>query len=157
MVSTWHLSVERPVWIRCLDSDWYLCPRSTNLKAAQETTNSKVYKVLQKNEKAHVVQFLKSPKSGSALSHAVTGYVVFARNTPLLSDGPVEAVNRGECLIMAEETTEFIFLNISIPSLNLLTTKPVMTNSDDVGQEELYRSSSAERYVDVTPRKTVSE
>ena len=75
---------------------------STNLKAARETTNSKVYKVLQKNEKAHVVQFLKSPKSGSSLSHAVTGYIVFARSTPLPSDGPVEAVNRGECLIMAE-------------------------------------------------------
>ena len=130
---------------------------STDLAAAQETTNSKVYKVLQKNRKAHVVQFLKSPKSGSALSHAITGYVLFTVNMRLPSDGPLVAVNKGGCLVMAEETTEFIFLSISIPSLNLATVKQPMTNSGDVGQEELYRSSSAGREVKVTLRKKVQK
>ena len=130
---------------------------SSALTAAQETTDSKVYKVLQKDRYAHVVQFLKSPESGSDLSHAVTGYVMFAKNRPLPPEGPVEEVNRKDCLIMAEETTEFIFLSISIPSLNLATPKGSITNSDDMEQEELYHSSSAERDVEVTLRKKVQE
>ena len=72
---------------------------------------------------------------------------MFAKNRPLPPEGPVEEVNGKDCLIMAEETTEFIFLSISIPNLNLATPKESITNSDDMEQEELYHSSSAERDV----------
>lgn len=127
----------------------------TDLATAQGTTGSEVYKVLQKNSIAHVVQFLKTPKSWSTLSHPITGYVMFASSTSLPADGPVEEVSRGSCLIMAEETAEFIYLSISIPSLNLPTATSPLTNSEDVEQEELYHSSSTARKVEVKLRKEV--
>ena len=133
-------------------------PTLTDLAVAQGTTGGEVYKVLQKDNIAHVVQFLKTPKSWSTLSHPITGYVMFSRSTSALPvDGPVEKVNRGSCLIMAEETAEFIYLSISIPSLNLPTATNPLTNSEDVEQEELYHSSSAERKVEVTLRKQVQK
>ena len=129
----------------------------TYLATAQGTTGSEVYKVLQKNSIAHVVRFLKTPKSWSTLSHPITGYVMFARSTSLPADSPVEEVSRGNCLIMAEETAEFIYLSISIPSLNLPTATSPLTNSEDVEQEELYHSSSTARKVEVTLRKEVQK
>lgn len=129
----------------------------TDLATAQGTTGSEVYKVLQKNSIAHVVQFLKTPKSWSTLSHPITGYVMFASSTSLPADGPVEEVSRGSCLIMAEETAEFIYLSISIPSLNLPTATSPLTNSEDVEQEELYHSSSTARKVEVKLRKEVQK
>ena len=121
----------------------------TNFPTAQETTGSEIYKVLLKTEIAHVVQFRKSPKSWSDLSQSITGYVMFAPSTALPPDGPVESVNKGNCLIMAEKATQFIYLSISSPSLNLPTTTDPLTNSDDVEQEELYQASSQAREIEV--------
>ena len=118
-----------------------------DITTAQETTGSEVYKVLKKDSTAHVVQFLKSPKSGSALTNPIYGYVIFGSSTSLV--GPVREVNEGDCLIMAEETAlQFIYLSISSPGLNLKDTSP--SNSADVGEEELYRSSSRAREIEVT-------
>ena len=104
-----------------------------DITTAQETTGSEVYKVLKKDSTAHVVQFLKSPKSGSALTNPIYGYVIFGSSTSLV--GPVREVNEGDCLIMAEETAlQFIYLSISSPGLNLKDTSP--SNSADVGEEE---------------------
>ena len=128
---------------------------STDLSTAQETLGSEVYKVLKKDSTAHVVQFLKSPESSSTLSHKITGYVVFASALTLPPEGPVQAVNEGNCLIMTQDTTEFIYLSISSPDLNLNTRSGTLTGSDDVGQAELYHSSSREREIEVTLRKTV--
>lgn len=130
----------------------------TDLATGQETQGNEVYKVLQKDETAHVVQFLKSPNSWATLSNPITGYVMFATTTTLPTDGPIKEVGCENCLIMAEETSEYIFLSISIPSLNLLTAATDhLTNSDDVEQEELYHSSSAEREVEITLNKEVQK
>ena len=130
----------------------------TDLATGQETQGNEVYKVLQKDETAHVVQFLKSPKSWATLNHPITGYVIFAKTKTLPADGPITEVGCENCLIMAEETTEYIFLSISIPSLNLHTAATGrLTNSDDVEQEELYHSSSAERDVEITLNKEVQK
>ena len=122
----------------------------TDLATAQESSGNKVYKVLRKDAIAHVVQFLKSPKSWSTLSSPITGYVMFSAATMLPAAGPVEAVNEGNCLIMAEATSQFIYLAISSPDLNLRTKSVSLTVSDDVGQEELYHSSSREKEIEVT-------
>ncbi|KAJ7321512.1 hypothetical protein OS493_034567 [Desmophyllum pertusum] len=74
-----------------------------DIATAQETVGSEVYKILQNDTTAHVVQFLKSPQSWSALSHPITGYVIFGDTRSLPVDGPVEAVSKEDCLIMAEE------------------------------------------------------
>ena len=132
-------------------------PTLTDLTKAQETAGSEVYKVLQQNDKAHIVQFLISPKSWDALSHPVTGYVMFQAAQDLPADGPVDAVNEGNCLIMAEETDGYVFIGISSPDLNLPTKLGPLTQSDDVEQEELYQSSSREREIDVILKKPVLE
>ena len=129
----------------------------TDLTKAQETAGSEVYKVLQQNDKAHIVQFLTSPKSWDALSHPVTGYVMFQAAQDLPADGPVDAVNEGNCLIMAEEAGDYIFLSISSPDLNLPTKSGPLSQSDDVKQEERYQSSSREREIEVALRKPVLE
>ena len=132
-------------------------PTLTDLATAQETPGSEVYKVLKKDSAAHVVQFLQSPESWSTLGHKITGYVIFGLLATLPAEGPVEAVNEGNCLIMAQKTTEFIFLSISSPDLNLNTKSGMLTGSDDVGQVELYHSSSGEREIEVTLREPVLE
>ena len=58
---------------------------------------------------------------------------------------------------MAEETSQHIFLSVSIPSLNLQTATDPLTNSGDVEQEELFQTSSAERQVVVTLRREVQK
>ena len=126
-----------------------------DLATAQETRGNKVYRVLQKDSTAHVVKFLKSPKSWTSLNNPIIGYVMFARATSLPGAGPITRVGRGNCLIMAEETSEHIFLSISIPSLNLRTATDPLTTSDDVEQEELFHSSSEEKNVVVTLRNKV--
>ena len=128
-----------------------------DLATAQETQSNKVYTVLQKDSTAHVVQFLKSPKSWSSLNHPITGYVMFARTTQLPRAGPIQRVGSGNCLIMAEETSQHIFLSISIPSLNLHTATDPLINSSDVEQEELFQSSSGKKEVVVTLRKAVEK
>ena len=130
-------------------------PTLSDLSTAQETAGSEVYKVLQKDDIGHIVQFLNSPKSWSALSHPVTGYVMFQPGRVLPPDGPIKAVSEGNCLIMAEETADSIFLAISSPDLNLPTKSGPLSGSDDVGQEELYQASSREREIEVTLRKPV--
>ena len=78
-----------------------------------------------------------SPKSWSALGSPITAYVMF-RGTDLLSPGgPVEKVSCGNCLIMAEETTEFIYLGISYPDLNLNNGSNVSKMRERVGEEFL--------------------
>ena len=123
---------------------------TADLTNAQENTQNsmKAYRVLQKDHIAHVVQFLKSPETWSSLRSPITGYVIFDRQAGGLP-GPVREVSTGNCLIMAEETSEFIYLSISSPSINLDTTS-TPANSGEVGQDELYQSSSLEREIQVT-------
>ena len=129
----------------------------TNLTTAQETSGDKVYEVLKTDSTAHVVRFLKSPKSWSNLTHPIVGYVIFARPSSLPSLGPLASVSEGNCLIMAEVTTEFVYLSISSPDLNLRSSSGPLTNSDYVGQEELYQSSSQEREIEVTLSRPVQK
>lgn len=127
-----------------------------DLTTAQETAGSEVYRVLQKDTTAHVVQFLKSPQSWSALSMPITGYVIFKGTRSLPADGPVEAVSIGDCLIMAEETAEFIYLSVSSPDLNFnRTTAYPLKHSGDVDEELLYRSVSKDLQIQVTLRNQV--
>ena len=129
-----------------------------DLATDQESSGNKVYSVLRKDAIAHIVQFLKSPESWLPLSHPITGYVMFSAASMLPAAGPVAGVNDGNCLIMAEETTQFIYLSISSPNLNLPTKSGSSpTQSDDVGQEELYQASSRERVIEVTLKTPVRE
>ena len=128
-----------------------------DLAKAQETKRNKVYKVLKQDSTAHVVQFLKSPKSWTSLNHPVTGYVMFTKAKRLPRAGPIKRIGSGNCLIMAEETSQHIFLSVSIPSLNLQTATDPLTNSGDVEQEELFQTSSEERQVVVTLRRKVQK
>ncbi|XP_022785064.1 uncharacterized protein LOC111325500 isoform X1 [Stylophora pistillata] len=126
----------------------------SDLQTAQDNANSEVYKVLRKNARAHVVQFLKSPKSWSTLSHPVTSYVMFRSESALPDEGPITAVSSGDCLIMVEETTHFIHLAITYPDL-ALSGAGSLTNSKDVGESLLYTSASTEKSVSVTLRNLV--
>ena len=128
---------------------------TADITTAQETAGSEVYDVLQKDHIAHVVKFLKSPRLWSALSHPIYGYVIFQSSSHLV--GPVTEVDQGNCIMMAEETTKFIFLSISSPGLNLKTKTVPLANSDDVGPEELYQSSSREREIEVTLSSPVQQ
>ena len=80
---------------------------------------------------------------------------MFRSAASLSAKGPVEAVNKGNCLIMAQNTTDHIYLSISSSDLNLNTRSGTLTGSDDVGQDELYHSSSGERKIEVTLRGPV--
>lgn len=59
------------------------------------------------------------------------------------------------CLVMAEETEDAIYLSICSPDLNFDTKSGPLHGSNDVGVELLYQSSSQEREIDVTLKKTV--
>ena len=124
-----------------------------DIKTAQQSADSKFYKVKQIDETAHVVQFLKSPKSGSALSHPIYGYVMFKKAKSLV--GPVAGVNKRNCLLMAEETATYTYLSISSPGLNLADSQ--LSNSGDVGEALLYRSSSRKRQIKVTLKTRVKQ
>ncbi|KAL9985181.1 hypothetical protein ACROYT_G007551 [Oculina patagonica] len=128
----------------------------TDLATAQETSGSEVYKVLQDDDNAHVVQVRKSPKTWSALSAPITGYVIFSASSSLPSGGPVASVTGEDCLIMVQETTAFIYLSISYPDLNFPITGSAPENSVDVGEELLYNKASAGKLVKVTLRNQVS-
>ena len=93
-------------------------PTPDKLASAQET-KMKAYNVLEKSKVAHVVQFVVLPKTGAPLNYPVTAYVIFQQSTSLPAKGPVAEVDRGNVLIMVEETVEFIHLSISSPSINL--------------------------------------
>ncbi|KAJ7394061.1 hypothetical protein OS493_003734 [Desmophyllum pertusum] len=152
--STSHSSYEYAVLIPTTS---YHTPLA-DLVTAQGTSGSEVYKVLQKDATAHVVQFLKSPKLWSALSVPITGYVIFRGTSSLPANGPVEAVARGDCLIMAEETTQFIYLGISSPDLNFnRTSSTPLENSSDVDEELLFTLTSRTRSVKVTLRNAVTQ
>lgn len=56
---------------------------------------------------------------------------------------------------LAEVTTQFVCLSISSPDLNLRSSSMPLTNSDGVGQEELYQSSRQAREIEVTLRRRV--
>ena len=123
---------------------------------AQETVGSEIYKVLKRDSTVHVVQFLRSKQlAGSDLNYPLTGYVIFAAAKSLPLDGPVEAVNEDNCLVMAEETEDAIYLSICSPDLNLSTKAGRLYRSNDVGVELLYQSTSTEREIDVTLKKPV--
>ena len=126
----------------------------SDLQTAQDTAGNKVYKVLRMDDRAHIVQFLKSPKSWSGLSHPVTGYVMFRSASSLPSDGPITDVSSGNCLIMVEETAQFIHLAITYPDL-ALSGAGTLTDSRDVGKSLLYTSESTEKIVSVTLRNQV--
>ena len=125
------------------------------LSKAQGTAGSEVYKVLKKDVTAHVVQFLQSNQPVLALNYPITGYVVFAAATLLPSDGPVKAVNKGNCLIMAEETKDHIYISISSPDLNLYPKSGPLIRSNDVGVKLLYKSLSKGRKIVVTLKNPV--
>ena len=127
----------------------------TDLTTAQESANDKVYKVLKQDRQAHVVQFVKSPKTWTALgnNYVVTGYVLFRDNLNLPSGGEIAHVTKN-VLLMVEKSNDYIFLSVSFPSLNLQT-KYTLEDSDDVQQEERYHSSSQEEEVEVTLRAKV--
>ena len=127
-----------------------------DITTAQETAGSEVYKVLQKDTTAHVVKLLKSPKSGLVLSHPIFGDAIFAPISLTSLDVPVKDVDKGNCIIMVEETAENIYLSISSPGL-MLRTSSSLTNSGDVGQEELYHSSSREIEIVVTLSSPVQQ
>ena len=127
----------------------------TDLATAQENAANKIYKVLKNDRRAHVVQFVKSPKTWSALSAPITGYVIFRSDRPLPTDGPVERVSGQNCLIMAQETTGFVYLSISYPDLNFGVSKDPVS-SRDVGEDLLYRLASREISLTVTLRNQVS-
>ena len=122
--------------------------------ASAQETKMKVYNVLEKSKFAHVVQFVILPKTWTPLNHPVTAYVIFQPSTSLPTNGPVTEVNRGNILIMVEETVGFIHLSISSPSINLELKRP-LNNSDDAREEELYHSSSKERKIRVTLKTPV--
>ena len=82
---------------------------------------------------------------------------MFTKAKRLPRAGPIKRIGSGNCLIMAEETSQHIFLSVSIPSLNLQTATDPLTNSGDVEQEELFQTSSAERQVVVTLRREVQK
>lgn len=127
----------------------------TYLATAQDTAGKEVYKVLQQDENAHIVQFLNSPESWTSLSHSVTGYVLFSAAPALSQHGPVEAVSEGNCLVMAEQTDDSVFLSISSPDINLPIKAGPLIQSDDVEKEELYHASSQERKIEVKLRTPV--
>ena len=125
----------------------------TDLATAQESANAKVYKVLKQDHQAHVVQFIKSPKTWTALGndYVVTGYVLFRGNLNLQRGGEIKHVNAKDVLLMVEKSADYIFLSVSVPSLNLHTNGNLKVNND-VQQEEWYHSSSQEKEVEVTLR-----
>ncbi|XP_068708115.1 chondroitin sulfate ABC exolyase-like [Montipora foliosa] len=129
----------------------------TDLATAQNTAGNEVYEVLLNNRQGHVVKFLKSPRSWTSLTHSVTGYVLFREKFTLPAGGPIEEVNSKDLLIMVESTTDYIYLSISIPGLNLQTKKKYMRNSNDAQQEERYHSASEERKVEVKLREEVEK
>ena len=117
---------------------------------------SEICRVLKRDSTVHVVQFLQSKQlAGSDLNYPLTGYVMFAAAKSLPLDGPVEAVNEDNCLVMAEKTEDAIYLSICSPDLNLNTTASPLNGSNDVGVELFYQSSSNEREIDVTLKKPV--
>ncbi|KAL9961935.1 hypothetical protein ACROYT_G030979 [Oculina patagonica] len=128
----------------------------TDLATAQEPSGSKIYEVLQDDDTAHVVQVLRSPKTWEALTAPITGYVIFQADRPLPDNGPLTTVSEDGCLIMVEETTDFIHLGISYPDLNFDFTGNDPENSLDVGEELLYDSVSVEKSVEVTLRNEVT-
>ena len=148
-----HSDYEYAVLIPTTSNDSQL---ADGISTAQETLGSEIYRVLKRDPTAHVVQFLPSKQlAGPDLNFPLTGYVMFAAAKSLPLDGPVEAVNEDNCLVMAEETEDAIYLSISSPDLNLNTKGGPLHGSNDVGVELLYQSSSQEREIDVTLKKTV--
>ena len=148
-----HPDYEYAVLIPTTSNDSQL---ADGVSTAQETVGSEIYKVLKRDSTAHVVQFLPSKQlPGSDLNFPLTGYVMFAAAKSLPLDGPVEAVNEDNCLVMAEETEDAIYLSICSPDLNLNTKGGPLHGSNDVGVELLYQSSSQEREIDVTLTKRV--
>lgn len=126
----------------------------TVLATAQESANDKVYKVLKQDRQAHVVQFVKTPKTWCALDYVVTGYVLFRANLNLPREGEIAHVTAGNVLLVVEKSDDYIFLSVSVPSLNLHTKGNLRVNKD-VQQEERYQSSSQEKEVEVTLRTKV--
>lgn len=126
----------------------------TDLATAQESANNKVYKVLKQDHQAHVVQFVKSPRTWTALGNVVTGYVLFSANLNLPSRGEIAHVTARNVLLVVEKSNDYIFLSVSVPSLNLHTKGNLEVNND-VQQEERYHSSSQEKEVEVTLRTKV--
>ena len=80
----------------------------SDITTDQATAGKEVYKVLQADKVAHIVQFLKSPKSWAVRSNLVTGYAMFEASGSLPPDGPIEAVSGPNCRIMAEKTADSI-------------------------------------------------
>ena len=126
----------------------------TDLATAQESANNKVYKVLKQDHQAHVVQFVKSPRTWTALGNVVTGYVLFSANFNLPSRGEIAHVTARNVLLVVEKSNDYIFLSVSVPSLNLHTKGNLEVNND-VQQEERYHSSGQEKEVEVTLRTKV--
>ncbi|XP_022801742.1 uncharacterized protein LOC111339361 [Stylophora pistillata] len=115
--------------------------------------NNKVYKVLQKNEVAHVVKFEMSLVQWRKVSPAQFGYVIFSSTRTLPSDGPIRSSNQ-PCLIMAREDGGFLYLSVSYPDLAFPNSDHLRT-MEDIGVREYYHVESQDISVTVVLRKRV--
>ena len=87
-----------------------------------------------------------------------TGDVVFDAQYFLPFEGPLKAVNR-PCIIMVEESPEFLHRSISYPDLDFPVTPDIepLTHSQKVDQEMLFHVSSKENKVQVTLKDQVDK
>ena len=141
--------IPTPSYVLTLDS----------LITAQENAGSEAYNVLQRDYAAHVVQFLRSPITmETEMESRTTGYVIFDAQYLLPVEGPLKAVNR-PCIIMVEESSEFLHLSISYPDLDFPVTPDIepLTHSQKVDQEMLFHVSSKENKVQVTLKYQVDK
>ena len=130
-------------------TDSYKSTATSNWNRQHRNRNFKLYKVLQQDDKAHVVKFSISPESGSA-TRPLYGYVIFepTQKDDLPGDGLITAVTK-QCRIMVEDNPTTLYLSISYPDLNFPVTEQLKT-SGDVDAEELYQLESGEVQIEVT-------
>ena len=138
------ININTPSYRRAADYYWNI---------QHSMASAKLYWVLQKDDKAHVVKFGITPEHGSVTA-PLFGYVVFQATTSLPSTGLVAAVDK-QCRIMTEENVRELYLSISYPDLNFPGPK-VFKSSNDIKVRELYQIESSGIQVEVTLTRHVS-
>lgn len=111
------------------------------LASSQRSGSSLTYKVLQKDDKAHIVQM-----NGQSVKRY--GYVIFANSVGNLP-GPIRRISGAGSIIMAETRTpggEGLYIAVSSPDLNFnmsssRTTRPLKKSSDLTSDEIFYLNS----------------
>lgn len=89
-----------------------------NKKIKNKLKNDLLYKVLQKNEKAHILSYP---------SEKIISYVFFAKNLSLVGT-PVQSVDHASLLILKKVTYNKMHLSLCDPDLNLPTNKYTTKN-----------------------------